>query len=91
MMACRSLAQSSRRAKITCMHSQTAQIEGGFVLFPKQAPWLDAYLIELMVFPKARHDDQVDSTSQALRWMQQAASEPVLLAFYRALAEEKER
>jgi len=29
--------------KIMRLHSQTAKIEGGFVLFPKEAPWLNAY------------------------------------------------
>jgi len=51
------------------LHSQTAKIEGGFVLFPKQAHWLDAYLLELVTFPNAKTDDQVDSTVYALAWM----------------------
>ena len=33
---------------------------------PKQAPWLDEYVREITGFPGTRHDDQVDSTSQAL-------------------------
>ena len=28
--------------KIMRLHSQTAKIEGGFVLLPNDAPWLDA-------------------------------------------------
>ncbi len=47
--------------------AQTAAIENGNVLFPKEAPWLKDYLNELMAFPYAKYDDQVDSTSQALR------------------------
>ena len=42
------------------LHSQTAKIEGGFVLLPEQAHWLDAYLLELLTFPNAKTDDQVD-------------------------------
>ncbi len=47
--------------------AQTPAIENGNVLFPKEAPWLKDYLNELMAFPYAQYDDQVDSTSQALR------------------------
>jgi predicted phage terminase large subunit-like protein len=54
--------------KIMRLHGQTAKIEGGFVLFPKEAPWLETYLTELVTFPNAKHDDQVDSTVFALAW-----------------------
>ena len=54
--------------KVMRMHAQTAAIEGGLVHIPTQAHWLEDYLHELMVFPKGRYDDQVDSTSQALDW-----------------------
>ena len=50
------------------LHAQTAVIENGFVLLPDEAPWLADYLAELTTFPAGRHDDQVDSTSQALAW-----------------------
>ena len=51
------------------LHAQTAKIAGGFVHFPRQAHWLDAYLLELVTFPNSKHDDQVDSTVYALAWM----------------------
>jgi predicted phage terminase large subunit-like protein len=54
--------------KIMRLHSQTAKIEGGFVLFPKEAHWLDTYLAELISFPNSKYDDQVDSTVFALAW-----------------------
>jgi predicted phage terminase large subunit-like protein len=54
--------------KIMRLHGQTAKIDGGFVLFPKEAPWLDIYLNELVTFPNAKNDDQVDSTVFALAW-----------------------
>lgn len=52
--------------KIMRLNSVTAAIEAGQVFVPTQAPWLDEYLYELMMFPAGRYDDQVDSTSQAL-------------------------
>jgi hypothetical protein len=50
------------------LRAQTAKIEGGFVLFPKQAHWLETYLLELVTFPNSKYDDQVDSTVFALAW-----------------------
>jgi predicted phage terminase large subunit-like protein len=61
-------APSPEGDKIMRLHAQTAKIEGGFVLFPKEAPWLDAYVHELVGFPNAKNDDQVDSTVFALAW-----------------------
>jgi predicted phage terminase large subunit-like protein len=45
---------------------QSAKFENGQVFFPKEAPWLRDLEDELFVFPSGRHDDQVDSISQAL-------------------------
>jgi hypothetical protein len=41
------------------------------VYLPTNADWLAAYLHELTVFPYGKHDDQADSTSQALDWAKQ--------------------
>jgi predicted phage terminase large subunit-like protein len=54
--------------KVMRLRAQTAKIEGGFVLFPKQAHWLENYLLELVTFPNSKYDDQVDSTVFALAW-----------------------
>ena len=50
------------------LHAQTALIENGFVYIPETAPWLAEYLHEMTVFPKGKHDDQVDLTAQFLDW-----------------------
>jgi predicted phage terminase large subunit-like protein len=63
--------------KIMRMHAQTAMIENGFVHLPREAAWLAEYLHELTVFPKGKHDDQVDSTAQMLDWFKQAGSGPI--------------
>src|SRR5947208_6782744 len=54
--------------KIMRLNSQTGVIENGFVHIPETAPWLAEYLHEMTVFPKGKHDDQVDSTAQFLDW-----------------------
>src|SRR5713226_5672661 len=51
--------------KIMRLHAQTATIENGFVRLPEAAPWLAEYLHEMTVFPKGKHDDQVDSTASS--------------------------
>ncbi|KAB2883317.1 MAG: phage terminase large subunit [Albidovulum sp.] len=45
-----------------------APIEAGKVVVPRSAPWLPGLRTELLGFPRARHDDQVDSVSQFLNW-----------------------
>jgi Terminase RNaseH-like domain len=65
------------------LYAQTATIENGFVYLPSEAPWLADYLHELTTFPHAKHDDQADSTSQALAWLNQAPPEPGIIEFTR--------
>ena len=69
--------------KTTRLRSQTAKIEEGFALFPKEAHWLDSYLLELVSFPNAKNDDQVDSTVFALAWIT-ASAEPAAIKFVKA-------
>ena len=73
--------------KVMRLHAQTATIENGFVHLPEAAPWLGAYLDELTSFPHSRHDDQVDSTAQALDWLKHAGREDGIYAYYRMRAE----
>ena len=68
--------------KVMRMHSATSSMENGFVYLPEKAPWLATYLHELVTFPKGKHDDQADSTSQALNWIK-SHQEPGILQFYR--------
>ncbi|TWJ06623.1 phage terminase large subunit [Altererythrobacter ishigakiensis] len=69
-MLCRPNIVRPRLAKIERMQARAVLFETGKVLFPREAPWLATYQQELLGFPNARHDDQVDSTSQALQWFQ---------------------
>ncbi len=65
----RPLLRKPRFDKQARLLMQSARFEAGEVLLPREAPWLAVYLEELLSFPNARHDDQVDSTSQALDWL----------------------
>jgi predicted phage terminase large subunit-like protein len=59
--------------KMTRAAQQSAAIEAGRVLLPEQAPWLAELERELLGFPNARHDDQIDSMMQFLRWAAERA------------------
>lgn len=61
-------AYKSQEDKVMRLHAQTGKMENGQVFLPKDAPWLAAYMNELLAFPGGRYDDQVDSTAQALDW-----------------------
>jgi len=76
--------------KVMRLHAQTAKIDNGFVLFPRDAPWLDTYLRELLSFPNAKNDDQVDSTVFALAWVA-GHPEPGIITFYKKQVEEMTR
>jgi predicted phage terminase large subunit-like protein len=54
------------RDKETRMSVASAKLEAGQVFLPERALWLPELEEELFSFPGSRHDDQVDSISQAL-------------------------
>ena len=44
-------------------------IEAGRVYIPREAPWLGDFMNEVLAFPAAKNDDQVDSMTQFVNWM----------------------
>ena len=44
------------------------EVEAGHFLLPREAPWLDDFTRELKAFPHGKHDDQVDSFSQFVKY-----------------------
>ena len=48
--------------------AQTARLETGKYRIPEAAPWLAEFRRELLAFPMAKYDDQVDSLVQFLEW-----------------------
>jgi predicted phage terminase large subunit-like protein len=73
--------------KIMRLHAQTGMIENGFVHIPETAPWLAEYLHEMTVFPKGKHDDQVDSTAQFLDWFKRPMPSWGIFELTRRMAE----
>lgn len=66
---CRPILRKPRFDKEARFLAQSARFESGQVYAPKEAPWLANWMEELLAFPNGRHDDQVDSTSQALDYL----------------------
>lgn len=64
----RPIGRKPEGSKVDRMVAQSAKIEAGHVHLPKEADWLAIFLHELLAFPTGRHDDQVDSVSQFLKW-----------------------
>jgi predicted phage terminase large subunit-like protein len=54
------------RDKVGRLYVHQAKFEAGLVLFPEGARFLPELETELLSFPQAKHDDQVDSITQAL-------------------------
>jgi predicted phage terminase large subunit-like protein len=64
-------------------HAVSPQIESGNVYLPHPAlsPWVLEYLAEWNSFPRGAHDDQVDSTTQALHRLSMLDEVTILLFF----------
>lgn len=56
------------QSKVVRLIEVSPLIESGQLFLPESAPWLLDYESELFGFPLATHDDQVDMTSQFLKW-----------------------
>lgn len=64
--------------------------EAAMILLPEDAVWADEYIESMTRFPKAAHDDDVDSTSQALNWLRRR-QHGVMEYIQKELAKENER
>jgi predicted phage terminase large subunit-like protein len=57
------------RSKQARMAGIVPIVEAGNVYLPKTAPWLDAFLNELNLFPASKNDDMCDAIGQAINYM----------------------
>jgi predicted phage terminase large subunit-like protein len=62
------IAISPEGGKIARANAVAPHVEAGNIYLPHPAiaPWVEAFMEELAVFPHGRHDDQVDAMTQAL-------------------------
>ncbi len=63
--------------KVARVHAVSPAIESGHVFVPSQGAWVEEFLDQWTAFPAGRHDDMVDSSSQALSWLLSANGEVV--------------
>jgi predicted phage terminase large subunit-like protein len=65
------IAVTPEGGKIARANSTSYLWEAGNVYLPLDdyAPWVPLYVAELLAFPRGRHDDQVDATTQALIYL----------------------
>lgn len=59
--------------KISRAFAVTALIQSGRVFLPEGADWAADYIASHAAFPNGAHDDDVDSTTQALRYLSQGS------------------
>jgi len=64
--------------------------EAGMILLPDDAEWADDYIESMTRFPKGQHDDDVDSTSQALNYLRRRQN-GVMEYIERELAKEHDK
>lgn len=62
---------SPRGDKASRMEVESPAIEAGRVWLPEAAAWLADYESEMRNFPKSGFSDQVDMTSQVLKWLRE--------------------
>ena len=66
VVACKSDPGSDKYMRLA---AESIKFENGRVYLPNQAPWLEEYVREITSFPGSKYADQVDSTSQALKYL----------------------
>lgn len=73
--------QSNPASKIERFGVAMSNTYGGRILLPDKAPFMEAWLYEMIGFPNGEHDDQVDSYSQVAGYMSRA----IMLARHNAV------
>ena len=62
--------------KVARVHAVAPMLEAGHVFVPDRGGWVEEFLDQWTAFPAGRHDDMVDSGSQALSWLLSANGDP---------------
>ena len=58
--------------KVARVHAASPMIEAGRVWLPKNKKWSDDLYTEILQFPNAAHDDQVDAMTMAIHYMKES-------------------
>ena len=79
------------QSKVSRAERVTRYVEGKAVFIPDNVPWVGDFIEEHASFPNGKHDDQVDTTSIALRRIFLGATRPEEFADFRYKREAPER
>lgn len=79
------------RDKVSRAHAVVPLWEAGKVRVPEGADWVRDFLDQLYGFPKLAHDDDVDSFTQALNYLNLGGGSTGFLDYLRKQAEEQAR
>ena len=63
------IAVTPKGGKVARVNAVSAAIESGHVYLPKEQPWVSEFVDQFTAFPAGKHDDMVDSATQALTYM----------------------
>ena len=55
--------------KITRMAGETAKLQAGCLIIPRNSPFNEDFKLEWKAFPNGKYDDQMDPLSQLLNWL----------------------
>ena len=58
--------------KVSRVYAASPMIEAGRVWLPKNKKWSDDLYTEILQFPNAAHDDQVDAMTMAIHYMKES-------------------
>lgn len=74
------LARRPKGDKVSRLHSVLGMFEAGQIILPDEAPWLADFEKELLGFPGARYDDQLDALVMLLEWFRNSVPAPMVFA-----------
>lgn len=80
-----------RGGKEARVNAVSGVVEAGNVYVPAGKYWVDDYLDQWAAFPAGKHDDMVDSSTQALSYMLYSSGDPLYLAKREDEADDLER
>lgn len=66
------IARTPKNDKISRFGSVCAMAEAHRIFLPLEAEWLAEFESECLMFPRAKHDDQVDALTQYVEWVYSA-------------------